>query len=158
MRYRKTRKLNKMPGTRKALFPFLRKPAGQLTVVLLVALVVFLIAISAGRGRGNSTHEVSVDEAYKMFQNGAFVLDVSWPAEWNEYHAPNTTLIPLDQLFNRMNEVPKDREILVVSRSQTSSQKARDLLLSAGYNAINMAGSMSEWYTKGYSIEGAPPQ
>jgi rhodanese-related sulfurtransferase len=158
MRHRRTHKTYKTLSTRKPLFPFLRKPAGQLTVVLLVVLIVVLIAV-AGRNSGKSSaREVSLDEAYQMFQSGTFVLDVSWPAEWNEYHAPNTTLIPLDQLYNRIKELPKDREILVVSRSQKSSQEARDLLLSAGLNAVSMAGSMSEWYAKGYSIEGAPPQ
>ena len=155
MRYR--RRNRSIHSARKSLFPFLRKPAGQLTVVLLVIFIVYLIAVAGGK-IGAGSREVSVDGAFQKYQSGIFVLDVSWPAEWNEYHAPNTTLIPLDQLFNRMNEVPKDREIMVVSRSEASSQKARDLLLSAGYNAINMAGSMSEWYTKGYSIEGAPPQ
>ena len=95
---------------------------------------------------------------FVLVQSGAFVLDVSWPAEWDEYHTPNTVLIPLDQLYNRLNELPKDREILVVSRSQTSSQQARDLLLSAGIKAVSMAGSLSEWYAKGYPIEGAPAQ
>jgi rhodanese-related sulfurtransferase len=156
--HRRTRKLNKMPVSRRPLFPFLRKPAGQLTVVLIVALIVFLIAISAGKGGLGSTREVSVDDAYKMFQNGTYVLDVSWPAEWEEYHAPNTKLIPLDQLYNRLDEVPKDRQVLVVSRSQKTSQEACDLLLSAKVNAVSMAGSMSEWYAKGYPIEGAPPQ
>ena len=155
MRYR--RRSRSIHSVRKPLFPFLRKPAGQLTVVLLVVFIVYLIAAAGGK-IGAGSREVSVDDAFQKYQSGIFVLDVSWQAEWDEYHAPNTTLIPLDQLFNRMNEVPKNREILVVSRSQTSSQKARDLLLSAGYNAINMAGSMSEWYTKGYSIEGAPLQ
>jgi rhodanese-related sulfurtransferase len=157
MKYRGAYKLNKTK-TRKPLFPFLRKPAGQLTVVLLVALVVFLIAISAGKGGNNSAREVSVDKAYQMFQNGVFVLDVSWPAEWDQYHAPNTTLIPLDQLYGRINELPKDRQILVVSRSQTSSQRARDLLIADGFNTVNMAGSLNDWYAKGYPIEGAPPQ
>jgi rhodanese-related sulfurtransferase len=158
MRYRRTHKTNRTISARKPLFPFLRKPAGQLTVVLLVVLIVILIAVAGGNSVKKSAREVSVDEAYQMFQNGTFVLDVSWPAEWNEYHAPNTMLIPLDQLYNRINELPKDREILIVSRSQTSSQQARDLLLSSGVNAVSMAGSLSEWYAKGYPIEGAPPQ
>lgn len=143
---------------RRPLFPFLRKPAGQLAVVLFVAFIVYLIASAAGSIGTNSNREVSVDEAHQMYQSGVFVLDVSWPAEWDEYHAPNTTLIPLDQLFNRMNELPTDREILIVSRSQTNSQQARDLLRSGGINAVNMAGSLSEWYAKGYPIEGAPPE
>ena len=155
MRYRRTsRNIN----TRRPLFPFLRKPAGQLAVVLVVAFIIYLIAVSGGQSGNNSAREVGVDEAYQMYQSGAFVLDVSWPAEWDEYHAPNATLIPLDQLFNRLNELPKDREVLVVSRSRTSSQQARDLLLSAGINAVSMAGDLSEWFAKGYPIEGAPPQ
>jgi rhodanese-related sulfurtransferase len=155
MRYR-SKTFRAKNSTRKPLFPFLRKPSGQLAVVLLVVFIVYLIA-SAG-SRSNSANEVSVDEAYLMYQSGAFVLDVSWPAEWDEYHVPNTTLIPLDQLFNRINEVPQNTDILVVSRSPTSSQQGRDLLISAGIDAVSMAGSLSEWYAKGYTIEGAPPQ
>jgi rhodanese-related sulfurtransferase len=156
MRYRRTYKnLNK---TRKPLFPFLRKPAGQLAVVLLVAFIVYLIAAAGGQNGNSSAREVSVDEAYLMYQSGTFVLDVSWPAEWDEYHLPNTTLIPLDQLYNRISELPKDDEILVVSRSAVSSQQARDLLISAGIDAVSMAGNLGEWYAKGYPIEGAPPQ
>lgn len=154
MKYRRN---GRHTSTRKPLFPFLRKPAGQLAVVLLVAFIVYLIA-AAGGGSSRSSNEVSVDEAYQMVQSGNFVLDVSWSAEWDEYHIPNTTLIPLDQLFNRINEIPKDRKILVVSRSATSSQQARDLLISAGIDSVSMAGSLSEWFAKGYPIEGAPPQ
>jgi rhodanese-related sulfurtransferase len=138
------------------LFPFLRKPAGQLAVVLIVALVIMMIALS-GQNKKNIA-EVSVDGALTLYQNNAFVLDVSWPAEWDEYHLPGATLIPLDQLFNRYNELPRDRQILVVSRAQTSSQQARELLVKAGFNAVSMAGSLSEWYEKGYPIDGAPPQ
>jgi rhodanese-related sulfurtransferase len=158
MRYRRAHRTSRTANARKPLFPFLRKPAGQLTVVLLVILIIVLIAVSGGKSGNSSAREVSVDEAYQMFQSSVFVLDVSWPAEWDEYHAPNTTLIPLDQLYNRINEVPKDRKILVVSRSQANSQKARDLLISNGINAVSMAGSLSDWYAKGYPIEGAPVQ
>jgi len=156
MRFR--RKTRRNTAARKPIFPFLRKPAGQLAVVLLVIFIVYLIAAAGGNRRDPSTREVSVDDAYQMVLNGAFVLDVSWPAEWDEYHMPNAAPIPLDQLFNRINELPRDREILVVSRSQTSSQQARDILFTAGINAVSMTGDLSEWYAKGYPIDGAPPQ
>ena len=95
----------------------------------------------------------------KMYQqSGTFTVDVRTQEEWDEYHAPNTTLIPLDQLPNRLSEVPKDKEILVVCRSGNRSQQGRDILLSAGYNATSMAGGLKEWYAKGYPIEGAPVQ
>ncbi|MCC7117421.1 MAG: rhodanese-like domain-containing protein [Anaerolineales bacterium] len=141
---------------RQPLFPFLRKPAGQLAVILLVALAVYLIASGGIRKKLPAT--VGVDEAYQLYQNGAFVLDVSWPAEWDEYHLPNATLIPLDQLYNRLNELPKDREILIVSRSAASSGQAWDLLISAKFTATSLDASLSAWYEKGYPIEGAPPQ
>ncbi len=155
MRYRRS---NKNANPRRPLFPFLRKPAGQLAVVLFVAFIVYLIASAGGTYGTNSTREISVDDAYQKYQTGIFILDVSWPAEWDEYHIPNARLIPFDQLFDRINELPKDQPILIVSRSVTSAQQARDLLVSAGIDAVNMAGSMSEWFAKGYPIEGAPPQ
>lgn len=136
---------------------FLRKPAGQIAVVAVVALVIYLIASSAGGGVSTvQAKEISVDEAYALYQAGTFVLDVRTQEEWDEYHAPNTTLIPLDQLPNRLSELPKDREIVVVCRSGNRSQEGRDILLDAGFNATSMAGGLKEWYAKGYPIEGAP--
>ena len=152
-----TRRTSSM--TRGGLGSFLRKPAGQLTVVAIVALIVFLIAVSAGGGASSTlAREISVDQAYEMYQAGAFVLDVRTQAEWDEYHAPNTTLIPLDELPSRLSELPKDKEIVVVCRSGNRSQQGRDILLQAGYNATSMAGGLKEWYAKGYPTEGQPAQ
>lgn len=147
------------PAARSGLSAFLRRPAVQLGMAAVVALIVYLIAISAGGGKGASTmlaREISVDEAYRMYQAGVFVLDVRTQEEWDEYHAPNTTLIPLDQLPSRLNELPKDREIVVVCRSGNRSQQGRDILLNAGFNATSMTGGLKEWYARGYPIEGAP--
>jgi rhodanese-related sulfurtransferase len=128
-----------------------------LAILAFVALLVYLIASGSGGGTTSAlAREVNVDEAYQMYQDGVFVLDVRTQEEWDEYHAPNTTLIPLDQLPARLSELPKDREILVVCRSGNRSQQGRDILLNAGFTATSMAGGLSEWYAKGYPIEGAP--
>jgi rhodanese-related sulfurtransferase len=156
MSKKKTKKVN----TRSGLSTYLRKPAVQLGLVALVVLVVYLIASAAGTG-GVATEqalEISVDQAYQMYQDGAFVVDVRTQEEWDEYHVPNVPLIPLDELPNRLNEIPKDEEILVICRSGNRSQEGRDILLQAGYNATSMAGGVKEWYAKGYPIEGAPAQ
>ena len=156
MAKKKTKKIN----TRSGLSAFLRKPAVQLALVAFVAFVIYLIASSGGSGATNRlAREISVDDAYQMYQqSGTFVVDVRTQEEWDEYHAPNTTLIPLDQLQARLSEVPKDKEILVVCRSGNRSQEGRDILLSAGYNVTSMAGGLKEWFAKGYPIEGAPAQ
>jgi phage shock protein E len=146
-------------NTRSGLSAFLRKPAVQLAMVAIVAFIVYLIASAGGSNSSSLASSVSTDEAYKMYQqSGTFTVDVRTQQEWDEYHAPNTTLIPLDQLQNRLSEIPKDKEILVVCRSGNRSQQGRDILLSAGYNATSMTGGLKEWYAKGYPIEGAPVQ
>ena len=95
-----------------------------------------------------------MDQAYEKYQAGAFVLDVRTQQEWDEYHAPNTTLIPLDQLVSRLNEIPRDKEIVVVCRSGNRSQQGRDLLLEAGFQQVtSMTGGLNEWRSKGYPIE-----
>jgi len=74
--------------------------------------------------------------------------------ELTEYHAPNTTLIPLDQLSSRINEVPRDRQIVVVCRSGNRSQQGRDILLNAGFEQVtSMTGGLNEWRASGYPIE-----
>lgn len=143
--------------TRSGLSTSLRRPAVQLGIVLFIALVVYLLALAGGENKSLAP-EISVDQAYQMYQQGAFVLDVRTVEEWNEYHAPNTTLIPLDQLPSRLNELPRDKQIVVVCRSGNRSREGRDILLAAGFQATSMAGGLKDWYAKGYPIEGAPPQ
>lgn len=152
---------NQNINTRSGLSAFLRRPAVQFGFLAIAALAIYLIAM-AGNDKGasaNLAREVSVDQAYTIYQQpDIFVVDVREPSEWNEYHAPNAALIPLGELQSRVNEIPKDKKILVVCRTGNCSQQGRDILLGAGFNATSMTGGLSDWYTKGYPIEGAPPQ
>ena len=130
----------------------LMRPGVQITILLVVALIIFIILQSGGTGN-SLPREISVDEAYGKYQNGTFVLDVRTVDEWNEFHAPNSTLIPLDELSTRISELPRDKEIVVVCRSGNRSQQARDILLGAGFDQVtSMAGGLTEWRTKGYPI------
>ena len=143
---------------RSRLSTYLRKPAVQFGILALVALIVYLIASSTGGGSSALARDISVDKAYEMYKSGTFLLDVRTQEEWDEYHVPNATLIPLDQLPNRLSEVPKDKEIVVICRSGNRSQEGRDILRQAGYDATSVTGGVKEWYAKGYPIEGAPVQ
>lgn len=146
-------------NSRSSLGATLRRPVVQVGILIAVGLIIFLIA-SLGSEQANSTGNlpasVNVDEAYQMYQDGTFVLDVRTPEEWNEFHAPNTTLIPLDELAARVNELPKDQPILVVCRSGNRSQAARDILLQAGFDATSMNGGLNEWRAKGYTVVSGP--
>ncbi len=101
--------------------------------------------------------EISVDKAAELRDAGAFVLDVRQPEEWLEYHIPGATLVPLDQLETRLNEVPQGQEVVVVCRSGNRSQVGRDILLDAGYQQVtSMAGGMKEWMASGYEWVSGP--
>lgn len=146
--------------TRSGLAAFLRRPAVQIGMLAVVALVVYLIAAAGSGGNVSASlpREVNVDQAYQLYQQGAFILDVREQNEWDAYHALNAALIPLGQLASRVNELAKDKKIVVVCRTSDCSQQGRDILLAAGFNATSMSGGLQEWYAKGYPIEGAPPQ
>jgi rhodanese-related sulfurtransferase len=95
--------------------------------------------------------EVSVDEALALRESGAFVLDVRQPDEWNAVHIPGATLIPLGELSSRLDEVPRDRQVVVVCRSGNRSAQGRDILLGAGFPSVtSMAGGMNQWAAAGY--------
>jgi len=154
------RSRSKSYSSRSSLGASLRRPSVQIGVLLVVALLVFLIASLGGEKTSSNASGlpsfVSVDEAYQMYQDGTFVLDVRTPEEWNEFHAPNTTLIPLDELASRVNELPKDQPIVVVCRSGNRSQTGRDILLQAGFAATSMNGGLNEWRATGLPVVSGP--
>lgn len=146
-------------NARSSLGTALRRPTVQVGILLAIGLIIFLIASLGGEqasSAGTLPASVSVDEAYQMYQEGTFVLDVRTPEEWNEFHAPNTTLIPLDELASRVDELPKDKPIVVVCRSGNRSQAGRDILLQAGFDATSMNGGLNEWRSKGYAVVSGP--
>jgi len=158
-RYRRSRRDTYQSSTERKFTSAFRRPAAQIAVLAVVALVIYLI-LQAGNGTADKAStaalpaEISVSEAFTKYQNGTFVLDVRTQEEWDEYHAPNTTLIPLDQLPNRLTELPKDKEIVIVCRSGNRSAQARDLLLNAGFTQVtSMKGGLNEWRASGYPIE-----
>lgn len=130
-------------------------------VILLVILAVFGAAVVLMDNRPAATlalpSEISVAQAAQLREQGAFVLDVRQPEEWNELHVPGATLIPLDQLPNRVSEVPKDQEILVICRSGNRSQAGRDILLQAGFEKVtSVIGGIIAWRNAGYPTVSGP--
>ena len=102
--------------------------------------------------------EVSVDEAYQKFEQGAFLLDVRELDEWNDHRIEGTTHIPLGELPSRVSELPKDEEIVVVCRSGNRSAEGRDILKAAGFEQVtSMDGGLQEWSAAGYPLFGNRP-
>lgn len=96
---------------------------------------------------GRQAAAISPAELSEKMKNGKkpFVLDVRQPHEYNQSHIDGAKLIPLGELASRLNELPKNREIVCVCQSGNRSGSATKLLLNAGYNAVNLSGGMLAW-------------
>ena len=129
---------------------------GVVALVILGLSAVWLV--SRGTTAPSSyPREVSVEEAVAKRDSGAFILDVRQPEEWNEFHVPDSTLIPLGELASHVDELPKDQEIVIVCRSGNRSAQARDLLLDAGFTQVtSMAGGLNQWRAAGYVTVSGP--
>lgn len=128
------------------------------------AVAVVVIGLAAGAliwwqstQAGTLSATVSVAEAARLRDSGAFILDVREQSEWDSFHIPGATLIPLGQLPSRLSEVPADKPVVVVCRSGNRSQQGRDILRNAGFGQVtSMAGGVNEWQAQGLAIATGP--
>jgi len=90
-------------------------------------------------------------------KNGALLVDVREKDEVTElaYDVPNIINIPLSEFEERFNEIPKDKEVVMVCRSGGRSLRAAGFLVNHGYtNVVNMEHGMIRWATKGFPTKG----
>ena len=81
--------------------------------------------------------------------DGAVILDVREPDEWEAGHIAGALHIPLADLPARFGELPDDADVVVVCRSGGRSARAVGWLTTNGYDAINLAGGMGAWQVAG---------
>ena len=70
----------------------------------------------------------------------AFLLDVREPVELSVEGVPGALNIPLGQLRTRLEELPRDREILVICRSAQRAYTATRILVQNGLDARALSG------------------
>src|SRR5439155_4607444 len=87
-------------------------------------------------------------------QPAPFLLDVREPWEYEAGHVPGARLIPLAELEDRVNEVPRDRPILAICHSGQRSLAAAGYVIQLGYSAVsNVDGGTAAWVERGYPVE-----
>ncbi len=117
---------------------------------LLVAVAIILIFAP----KATPSVEITPAQAYQKYQQGVFFLDVRTQDEWDQFHLTKSTLIPLDQLPNRMSELPKDREIVVICLSGHRSQSAVAIMQQAGFTNVSyLSGGLQAWMAAGYPVQ-----
>jgi adenylyltransferase/sulfurtransferase len=95
----------------------------------------------------NGIPQLNVKELKRRRDAGetVFLLDVREPYEY-QIAQIGGTLIPQNDVPNRLNEIPRDREIIVQCRSGARSQKIAEFLKQSGYpQVVNLSGGILAW-------------
>ncbi|MEY2937540.1 MAG: hypothetical protein RL062_129 [Bacteroidota bacterium] len=77
-------------------------------------------------------------------EQGAFLVDVRTPEEWNEGHVNASVNIPLDEIADRMSEFEGKGKIVFFCRSGGRSGMAKMILQSQGFTDVENAGTWQD--------------
>lgn len=135
--------------------------------IVWILFVMMTIALAACGGGGSDTavsEEIDVTTlgdnidvqtvAAIKDRDDVIVIDVREQWEYDEGHIPNVTHIPMDDIPNRLSEIPTDKEVVVTCRSGNRSGQVADFLRQQGYTNIhNMSGGILDWQAAGLPVE-----
>ena len=96
-----------------------------------------------------ATPQLSVDE---LAASGVPVLDVRREAEYAAGHVPGARNLPLAELPQRIDEVPREK-VAVICAGGYRSIAAASLLARDGFDVVNVAGGTQAWIGAGLPIE-----
>lgn len=102
-----------------------------------------IAAMVAGNLLNGDYRQVHVDQMRGLVESGATIIDVRDSGAYNKAHLKGAVNIPLGQLRDRIDEVPRDRPVYLNCRSAQTSYNAIRVLQGYGFdNVVNVAGSM----------------
>ncbi len=82
------------------------------------------------------------------------VLDVRPPEEFRAGHIPGAISVPLDGLERRLEELPRDREIVAYCRGPycVLALEAVETLKAHGFRAVRMKDGVPDWRAQGFDV------
>ena len=98
---------------------------------------------------------ISAREAYAAYVRGHVLVDVRETDEATEKTVDINHLVsmPVSELDQRLDELPTNRPLVLVSRVGSSSNTAAQFLLQNGYSDVAIVeGGMKEWEMEGLPI------
>ena len=105
-----------------------------------------------------SVRQMSSSElAVEMRTGHATVIDVRGAAEWAAGHLPGVENIPLGLLADRLEELPRDKPLVMQCQAGSRSAIATSVLRAKGIEAINLIGGYAGWEAAGHPVERATP-
>jgi len=100
----------------------------------------------------DETKEVSREEAQKLVEDGAQLVDVRADHEWEAGRIAGATHLPLAELAERTGEIDKDRPVVLYCRGGNRSTMAADALTAAGFDAAKLTEGIVGWSESGLPL------
>ena len=109
------------------------------TTTLVIAAVVAVIFMLKKVG------QISINDARAYLENGALVIDVRSPGEFNSGHLPNAINIPLEEIETALPHRVKDKNPILLLHCQSGmrSGMAKTKLKNLGYANVFNLGSLA---------------
>jgi len=97
--------------------------------------------------------EVSRDEAQKLVEDGAQLVDVRAEHEWEMGRISGAKHLPLAELAERVGEIDKERPVVLYCRGGNRSTMATEALAAEGYDAAKLSEGIVGWAEAGLPLE-----
>lgn len=98
---------------------------------------------------------VSAAQAHQLWQTlGAQVVDVRSRAEWKKGHVPGAHHLFFGDLPDKLEQLPRDRPLVVHCATGKRASIACSVLLRAGFSQVfHFAAGPKAWHSSGYPLE-----
>ena len=99
-----------------------------------------------------SIHEITVDELATRLDEGAHLVDVREPSEYDEVRVPGGVLVPLGSVPEQAEAFRSNGTTYVICRSGGRSMQACEFLAARGIDVANVAGGTLAWVASGRDV------
>jgi rhodanese-related sulfurtransferase len=96
---------------------------------------------------------VSREEAQKLLDAGAQLIDVRAGHEWEMGRISGAEHLPLAELADRTDEIDKGRPVVFYCRGGNRSTMATEALVAEGYDAMKLSEGIVGWAGEGLPLE-----
>lgn len=104
---------------------------------------------------GSNSRTISREDAQKLLAEGAQLIDVRADHEWEAGRIEGAKHLPLPELPERIEEIDRDKPVVVYCRGGTRSTMATDALNDAGFEATKLDEGIVGWDRDGLQLEPA---
>lgn len=144
------------------------KKNSRKVILLSMGIILFLNAVTgilgfaklhAGEGSvktQTAVKNISPKQARELIDKGndVFILDVRTKDEYNDAHIKGANLIPIQELEQNINKIPKDKKVVVHCAKGKRSAKACEMLKDKGLKELyNVEGGLNQWKSEGFPVE-----